>query len=352
MSDAHASIRRDPRSTTSRRPPEWATATSADIVRVDAPACHILAVPDLVARDLTSRDRELMAAARQLCGHLNAALVVALCLPPNAKVRSNLAAAGADRVVHLVDPVFAALDAEARVDAVIAAAQSIAARAILFPDTPQAGGELGRRVAARLGVWPAVGVTGLEGEIVTTREEGGAIERRCELPPVDILAPDAFPPAETSAPREARELLAPSFAAARRTFPVGMLAADPRAIALPEAELIVSAGNGVVDWGAFHALAHALGAAEAGSRVVCDAGHLSRTRQVGSSGTLVTARGYLALGISGASQHLEGIAACDRVVAVNTDAHAPIMSRADLAVVGDVQAIMPALLRHLEARGR
>ena len=78
--------------------------------------------------------------------------------------------------------------------------------------------------------------------------------------------------------------------------------------------------------------------------MVVDAGHLPRERQVGASGTLVTARCYLALAISGAPQHLEGIAACDQVIAVNRDPGCDMMKRADLAVVGDVDAIVPALL--------
>src|SRR5262249_6444568 len=110
-----------------------------------------------------------------------------------------------------------------------------------------------------------------------------------------------------------------------------------------EADFIVAAGNGVVDWPAFHDLAAALGAAEGGSRAVCDQGHLPRDRQVGTSGTLVKPRCYLALGIAGAPQHLAGIVSGERVVAVNTDLHAEMIRRADLAIVADAQPIMARL---------
>jgi len=130
----------------------------------------------------------------------------------------------------------------------------------------------------------------------------------------------------------------------------GLAATDPNALPLAEADFILSAGNGVSDWTAFHDLAAALGAAEGGSRVVCDAGLLPRSRQVGASGSLVEPRCYLAVGIAGATQHLQGITRCERVIAVNTDLHADMVKRADLAIIADAQAVMPALARL--ARGR
>ena len=132
-----------------------------------------------------------------------------------------------------------------------------------------------------------------------------------------------------------------------RTLPV-----DPAQVPLAEAALILSAGGGVTDWGAFHRAAAALGAAEAGSRVACDAGHLPRDRQVGVSGTIVAPRCYLAFGIAGASQHLHGVVAAERVVAVNVDPRADMMQRADLAIVADAQAVLPALAQRAAERRR
>ena len=121
---------------------------------------------------------------------------------------------------------------------------------------------------------------------------------------------------------------------------------------LAEADFIVSAGNGVTDWDAFHQVAAALGAAEGGSRIVCDAGLLPRERQVGASGSLVEPRCYLAFGIAGATQHLQGITRCERVLAVNTDLHAEMVKRADLAIIADAQQVMPALARLARDRPR
>jgi electron transfer flavoprotein alpha subunit len=81
--------------------------------------------------------------------------------------------------------------------------------------------------------------------------------------------------------------------------------------------------------------------------VVCDAGLMPRAAQVGASGTVLEATCYVALGIAGAPQHLQGVARCEHVVAVNTDLHAAMVERAALAVIQDAQLVMPALLKVL-----
>ena len=128
--------------------------------------------------------------------------------------------------------------------------------------------------------------------------------------------------------------------------------ADPASLPLAEAGFVVSAGNGVSDFDGFRALVAALGATPGASRVVCDAGLMPRDRQVGASGTVLDAICYCAVGIAGAPQHLQGVAKCEHVVAVNTDLHAAMIERAGLAVVADAQKVMPALAALLaEDRG-
>jgi len=218
---------------------------------------------------------------------------------------------------------------------------------VLFCDTATGGGDIGRRVAALLGETPAVHVMRLSASEAASRGNGGHSDY-LRIPPRLLLlaAETADPPADTK--REARALPAPSVSSAARIEDRGIAATDPNAMPLPEADFIVSAGNGVTDWAAFHAVATALGAAEGGSRVVCDAGLLPRGRQVGASGSLVEPRCYLAFGIAGAPQHLQGIVRCERVLAVNIDLHAEMVKRADLAIIADAQAVMPALTRLAE----
>lgn len=98
------------------------------------------------------------------------------------------------------------------------------------------------------------------------------------------------------------------------------------------------------DWPLFHLTATRLGATEGASRVAVDDGFMPRNTQVGASGTWVNARVYIAVGISGAVQHLQGIAQCDKVIAINTDISCDMMKRAALSVVGDSSEVMSALL--------
>lgn len=125
---------------------------------------------------------------------------------------------------------------------------------------------------------------------------------------------------------------------------LGMQAGDPSRMALEEADFILAAGNGVTDVDLFHTLAGEIGAAVGASRVAVDDGRFARAQQIGATGKTVTASGYLALGISGAVQHLQGIKDCRHVIAVNLDASAPITRRADLTVVEDSRSLMQALL--------
>jgi electron transfer flavoprotein alpha subunit len=130
---------------------------------------------------------------------------------------------------------------------------------------------------------------------------------------------------------------------------LGAVAVDPAAIPMAEAEFIFSGGNGVKDWDLFHRTAAALGATEGASRVAVDDGFMGRDRQVGASGTWVTARVYVAVGISGAIQHLQGIGACDKVIAINLDAGCDMIKRADLSVIGESAEILQALIAAMAA---
>lgn len=106
----------------------------------------------------------------------------------------------------------------------------------------------------------------------------------------------------------------------------------------------MSAGNGIHNWDKFHEAAQKLGATEGASRVAVDDGFMPRHRQVGATGSWVTARVYIAVGISGAIQHLQGIGACDKVIAINTDAGCDMVKRADLSVIADSNEFLQALV--------
>jgi electron transfer flavoprotein alpha subunit len=124
-----------------------------------------------------------------------------------------------------------------------------------------------------------------------------------------------------------------------------------RAVDLTAAEIIVSVGRGIKEESNIHVveeLAKALGAELAASRPICDAGWLPMERQVGSSGQTVAPKMYVAVGISGAIQHLVGMKGAKTIVAINKDANAPIFEVADYGIVGDLFEVVPALVEEVK----
>jgi electron transfer flavoprotein alpha subunit len=124
-----------------------------------------------------------------------------------------------------------------------------------------------------------------------------------------------------------------------------------QAVDLGQAERIVAVGRGIKSQEniAFaERLAKAMGAEIAASRPICDSGWLPMDRQIGSSGQTVAPKLYVALGISGAIQHLVGMKGARTIVAINKDADAPIFEVADYGIVGDLFEVVPALVTELE----
>ncbi len=127
-----------------------------------------------------------------------------------------------------------------------------------------------------------------------------------------------------------------------------------QAVDLTQAERIVAVGRGIKEPQNLEMakkLAALLGAELAASRPICDEGWLPMERQIGSSGQTVAPKLYLALGISGAIQHVVGMKGARTVVAINKDANAPIFEVADYGIVGDLFEIVPALIETLEKGG-
>jgi electron transfer flavoprotein alpha subunit len=125
-----------------------------------------------------------------------------------------------------------------------------------------------------------------------------------------------------------------------------------QAVDLTQAERIVSIGRGIKSQehiALARQLAEALGAEIAASRPICDAGWLPMERQIGSSGQTVAPKLYLALGISGAIQHVVGMKGARTIVAINKDPEAPIFEVADYGIVGDLFEVVPAMIAALKA---
>jgi electron transfer flavoprotein alpha subunit len=124
-----------------------------------------------------------------------------------------------------------------------------------------------------------------------------------------------------------------------------------QAVDLSQAERIVAVGRGIKSQehlALAEQLATAMGAELAASRPICDSGWLPMDRQIGSSGQTVAPKLYVALGISGAIQHLVGMKGSRTIVAINKDAEAPIFEIADYGIVGDLFEVVPAMIAELQ----
>jgi electron transfer flavoprotein alpha subunit len=201
----------------------------------------------------------------------------------------------------------------------------------------------GPAVAAKLGLGFASDVTALAwdgGPIATRGGYGGKVEVELEFPGKDtvLLMPraGAFEPAEATGAPEAQAV---EVDAEARTEHLGFREVEAGDVDITKAEFLLSVGRGIEDKDAlpqFEELAAKMGATLSVSRPLVDAGWVANARQVGQSGKTVKPKVYLALGISGAVQHLAGMQNADTIIAVNTDPEAPIFRVAHYGAVADL----------------
>jgi len=312
------------------------------LVVVSAPRGWIIAVPDLAGGAYTSHDRDVLGAARALADAIGAAVLAV----EFADDVTGADLAGADHRIVIAGG-SDAYDPERRVAMLESLLTEYEPLHVLLPDTAVGGGDLGRRLAARTGESLAANCWRVGDRGVIRRAAQGRADVSHDLSRILLILPEGAEP--VTGVRHAAEPLDPPMVQTNPAIDdLGRVAMDAGDIPLAEAEFILSAGNGVQDWPLYHRLARALNAVEGGSRVAVDDGFLPRARQVGASGTLVRARAYLALGISGAPQHLQGITDCENVLTVNLDPACPMIKRADLAGIGDTGQVMQAMLELLE----
>ncbi len=305
----------------------------------------VMAVAHADRGRLDSHARQTIAAAALLAQR--SAGVVAVIL---GEFEEDAAALGADAVVVLSGLDADRFEPELEVEAVSSLIRAYDAGHVFLPDKPESDGDLGRRLIVEHQQPAATHVVEIDADHVCSPWSGAMLLARAPLPRFILLEPGAV---DSGLPfaglgNRADTAEGPKPAEASGFYrDLGLERSDPSQIPLEEADLIVAGGNGVHNVPALEALAQELGAAVGASRVAVDDGRFSRDKQIGATGKTVSARGYIAVGISGAVQHLQGIKDCQHVIAVNRDAGAPIVGRADLSVIGDAEEVMQALMTRI-----
>ncbi len=317
----------------------------------------ILVVAEQREGKLNRTTWETIAAAQQLAGITNAPITI---LVPGASVggvASDLAAAQVREVVTVESAALEPYTPDGFTAALQDAIGRLSPSHVLLPHTYQTR-DFAPKLAARLDRALVTDVTGI-------KSVGGApafVRPMFQGKLTADVAPQGDAPhfvtfqigayrvdkaAKGASPAPVRALSVKVDASAIREKPEPPFQQAKQAVDLSQAERIVSVGRGIKDQANIEIarkLAEALGAEIAASRPICDAGWLPMERQVGSSGQTVAPKLYLALGISGAIQHLVGMKGANTVVAINKDPDAPIFEIADYGIVGDLFEIVPAII--------
>ncbi|SAL19549.1 electron transfer flavoprotein subunit alpha [Caballeronia sordidicola] len=263
------------------------------------------------------------------------------------ELKDDAASLGADKVIELSAFDRRAFAPDAALNALAACVAAYSPAHVFLPDNATGDGDLGRRYAAQAKASIATQVVEIDSTHVSVYTQARKAFAVRALPDVILLAQNAvdarLPFVGAGEQVEAAQFGAAGVQTTSLYTDLGIEEIDAAQVALEEADFIVSAGNGVTDIPAFERLASTVGAAIGASRVAVDDGKFPRDKQIGATGKTVDASIYIAFGISGAVQHLQGIKDCRHVIAVNLDASAPIAKRANLTIIGDAAETIAAL---------
>ena len=318
---------------------------------------NVLVLAEHDGKQISDSTYELLGAARALAAALGGRAEVALFGP--ADLASQLGGAGV--IVSLDHPALVQYVPEAYEQALAAVLAERSPRLVLM-STATTGLDLGAAAAVRWQAPLAAYVTGLEvadGTVVaTTQILGGKILAEIELPgerSVATVIGGAFSAAAgdldgAQGPPEIAQVAPPAGLDQLRMSLVQVSEPQGGDVDITTADLLVSVGRGIESQDNLELvqeLGDALGVPLSASRPVVDAGWLPKTRQVGKSGLKVKPKAYLAFGISGAPEHLEGMRDAELIIACNTDAGAPIFDVAHYGTTVDLFDLVPALTEKL-----
>lgn len=317
----------------------------------------VLVVGELGDGQLAGITRELLTAGQGLARALGEPLLAFLAgvRVPEEAARDAIAS-GADKVLVVEHPALGEpLNPYALRLALDQAVRQLDPTVVLLGRTPL-GRDVGPCLAFGLGVGMAQDCVELEireGRLVAVRPVyGGTAMARVALPQRPFIAtvrPKVYEPGEPD-PSRAGEVERLTVTLSEEQIPVRVkerVAEEVTGPRLETARVVVGGGRGLGGPEPFRMLeelARLLGGAVGASRAVCDAGWVPHSYQIGLTGKTITADLYIAVGISGASQHMAGVSTVKSIVAINKDPDAPIFKEARFGVVGDWQKILPAFI--------
>jgi electron transfer flavoprotein alpha subunit len=306
---------------------------------------------------LTRISWEAVAAGQKLAAFTGQAVNAAVIGAQTEPLATEVAAKALGKVLRVEHPLLADYTADGFTLALQQFIEAEKPDYVVFPHTYQVR-DYAPKLAARLGQVLIGDVTALgEGPIFVRQLMQGRLNgsyRHSGNGPCFVSAQaGAFRADEVQAGTAAVSVFAPTIDPAQiRTKPSERFRGAAQTVDLGSAQLIVGVGRGIKDPANIpiaQELATALGAELGASRPICDNGWLPMERQIGSSGQTISPKLYLAVGISGAIQHLVGIKGSQCVVAINKDPDAPIFEVADYGIVGDLMEVVPALTDALKA---
>jgi electron transfer flavoprotein alpha subunit len=298
---------------------------------------------------------ELLGAARTLADGLGAEVEALLAGETDAAQLG-----GADTVIQVQHPSLTPYVPEAHVAVLAEAIRARASQVVLVGNT-SVGIDLAAGAAAATGLPLVSYCVGLDagGGAVIARSQlyGGKIvaSTRTDAPAIFAVVAGSFPEAAGKSGGKGQHVKMdpPASLSSLHTRFISAAAPGGEGVDITKAERLVSVGRGIggpENLELAQELAKALGAEIGASRPVCDSGWLPKARQVGKSGMTVQPKLYFAVGISGAPEHLEGMRDSELVVAVNSDANAPIFKVAHYGTTCDLFELLPALTERLKAK--
>ena len=298
---------------------------------------------------------ELLGAARRLADATQGRVKAAVLESAPTPLTAGLFGYGADQVFRAEHPLLNGYQGDVYVAALSQIAAQAAPQVILLADD-SCGKEVAPRLAHRLNAGLVTEVLAVEGNgpaVLFRRQMYGgrtiATLAAQRFPVVATVKPRTMAPASELAGRTGEEIAVALTLEASlvRTKVVQKVAEEVRGVKLENARVVVSGGRGLKGPEPFkqlEELAQILRGAVGASRAATDAGWVPASWQVGQTGKTVSPDLYIAVGISGATQHLAGMTGSKTIVAINTDPDAPIFKVAHLGIVGDYKAILPKLL--------